>query len=158
MEAAFKAFANFGKTTGDGTQMSLSNSDKWMKQAGVIDGKNVTTTDTAICFNKFKSKTLNFEQFKAFIEALAKEKNLNLPELINKLIKCALPSVAGTTKAVKNAIMQRMTDTSKYTGAHKERFDEAGQGRGLEGRSDNTENTGYVQGYKHKDTYDQKHK
>ena len=27
-----------------------------------------------------------------------------------------------------------MTDTSKYTGAHKLRFDESGKGRGLEGR------------------------
>ena len=27
-----------------------------------------------------------------------------------------------------------MTDTSKYTGAHKQRFDESGKGKGLEGR------------------------
>lgn len=27
-----------------------------------------------------------------------------------------------------------MTDTSKYTGTHKERFDESGKGKGLAGR------------------------
>ncbi len=27
-----------------------------------------------------------------------------------------------------------MTDTSKYTGSHKERFDESGKGKGLAGR------------------------
>lgn len=31
-----------------------------------------------------------------------------------------------------------MTDTSKYTGAHKQRFDASGHGRGAAGRRDNT--------------------
>ena len=30
--------------------------------------------------------------------------------------------------------MDRLTDTSKYTGSHKERFDESGKGKGKEGR------------------------
>lgn len=34
----------------DGTQITLSQSDKWLRQAKVIDGWNVTTTDTAIAF------------------------------------------------------------------------------------------------------------
>lgn len=32
------------------------------------------------------------------------------------------------------SIFDRLTDTSKYTGAHKHRFDESGRGRGLAGR------------------------
>lgn len=52
-----------------------------------------------------------------------------------------------------------MTDTSKYTGSHKERFDESGKGKGLEGRKDHDANAaeGYVGGYKGKDTYDKTH-
>lgn len=52
-----------------------------------------------------------------------------------------------------------MTDTSKYTGSHKERFDEGGKGKGIEGRVDRDEKAaeGYVGGYKGKDTYDKKH-
>lgn len=48
----FAAFSRFGDTASDGKHITLSNSDKWMKQAKVIDGKKVTTTDTSICFKK----------------------------------------------------------------------------------------------------------
>ena len=41
-----------------------------------------------------------------------------------------------------------MTDTSKYTGAHKERFDDSGKGKGVTGREDRFENSGYVGQYK----------
>lgn len=34
--------------------MTLSQADKWFKQAKVIDGKTISTTDTAITFNRFK--------------------------------------------------------------------------------------------------------
>jgi len=50
-----------------------------------------------------------------------------------------------------------MTDTSQYTGAHKERFDAEGHGKGIEGRADKAENTGYVGNYKEAGTYDKKH-
>jgi len=50
-----------------------------------------------------------------------------------------------------------MTDTSQYTGAHKERFDESGHGKGIEGRADLHKNDGYVGNYKGQGTYDSKH-
>ena len=49
-----------------------------------------------------------------------------------------------------------MTDASKYTGAHKERFGADGKGKGIDGRKDRVENTGYVGDYKGAGTYDQK--
>ena len=52
--------------------------------------------------------------------------------------------------------MDRLTDTSKYTGSHKERFDASGKGKGIEGREDVADTSGYVTGYKEKDTYDNK--
>ena len=52
-----------------------------------------------------------------------------------------------------------MTDTKNYTGSHKERFDaETGKGKGKEGRTDTTKNTGYVGEYKGTGTYDAKKK
>jgi len=52
----FAAFSRFGDPASDGKQITLSNSDKWMKQAKVIDAKKITTTDTSIGFKKlFKS-------------------------------------------------------------------------------------------------------
>lgn len=54
------------------------------------------------------------------------------------------------------ATVDRLTDTSKYTGASKKRFDEDGKGKGLAGREDIADDTGYVGGYKNKDTYGKK--
>lgn len=52
--------------------------------------------------------------------------------------------------------MDRLTDTSKYTGSHKERFDESGKGRGKVGREDTPDTSGYVGAYKGSGTYDDK--
>lgn len=54
-------------------------------------------------------------------------------------------------------VTDRLTDTTKYTGAHKTRFDEDGKGKGLEGREEVHDNKGYVQAYKGKDTFDKEH-
>jgi hypothetical protein len=51
---SFKAFSKFGDSKSDGKLITLSQSDKWMKQAKVIDGKKITTTDTGIYFKKQK--------------------------------------------------------------------------------------------------------
>ena len=48
----FEMFSKFGDSGSDGSQITLSQSDKWLRQAGVIDGWQVTTTDTAIAFRK----------------------------------------------------------------------------------------------------------
>lgn len=50
----FRTYAKFGDSKADGKVISLSQSDKWMKQAKVIDGKKITSTDTGIYFKKFK--------------------------------------------------------------------------------------------------------
>jgi hypothetical protein len=34
------------------------------------------------------------------------------------------------------SIFDKLTDPSKYTGTHKERFDSSGKGKGIEGRVD----------------------
>ena len=47
------AFSKFGDTKSDGKFLTLTQSDKWMKQAKIFD-KKLTTTDTAITFNKQK--------------------------------------------------------------------------------------------------------
>lgn len=59
-------------------------------------------------------------------------------------------------KASATGGVDRMTDTSKYTGAHKERFDESGKGKGAAGREDRVDNTGYVGNYKGEGSYGKK--
>lgn len=56
-----------------------------------------------------------------------------------------------TFQAVKaTSTVERLTDTSKYTGSHKQRFDETGKGKGITGRKDLPDNSGYVQGFSKK--------
>ena len=60
-------------------------------------------------------------------------------------------------KVLKSSAVDRLTDSSKYTGSHKERFDESGKGKGLGGRKDLHDKSGYVGGYKEKGSYDDTH-
>lgn len=53
LQHLFAAYSKFGDTRSNGETITLTQSDKWMKQAKVI-GKEITTTDTGICFGKFK--------------------------------------------------------------------------------------------------------
>ena len=59
-------------------------------------------------------------------------------------------------KTSKTGNVSGMTDSSKYTGAHKERFDASGKGKGKEGRADIADNSGYVGNYKGEGTCDKK--
>ena len=52
LKEQFEAFAKFGDKAADGKTIKLSQSDKWFKQAKVIDAKKITTTDTGIAFRK----------------------------------------------------------------------------------------------------------
>ncbi|XP_023017643.1 tubulin polymerization-promoting protein homolog [Leptinotarsa decemlineata] len=155
LDQQFISFAKFGDTKADGKTITLTQIDKWFKQAGVID-KKLTTTDTGITFNKFKSKTIGYTDFLNFIEDLAHQKNIPVDNIKEKLQECGLPGTNKSTQAVHVGAVDRLTDTSKYTGSHKERFDESGHGKGKEGREDLAENTGYVGGYKGQGTYDKK--
>ncbi|CAH1959731.1 unnamed protein product [Acanthoscelides obtectus] len=143
LEYQFVLFAKFGDTNADGKTITLTQIDKWFKQAGVFD-KKLTTTDTAISFGKLKSKTITFKDFCNFIEDLASQKKIPSDEIKDKLIHCGQPGMNKQTQAVKSGAVDRLTDTSKYTGSHKERFDESGKGKGVAGREDVAEDTGYV--------------
>lgn len=157
--ASFKAFSKFGDSKSDGKLITLSQSDKWMKQAKVIDGKKITTTDTGIYFKKHKSTKLGLEQYKTFLDELAKSKKMELAEIKKKMANCGPPGVtAGASGAGKAAsTVDRLTDVTKYTGSHKQRFDETGKGKGIAGRKDVPDASGYVQGYQNKDTYSKAH-
>lgn len=56
----------------------------------------------------------------------------------------------------KAGAVDRLTDSSKYTGSHKERFDESGKGKGKAGREEILDTSGYVSTYKGQGTYDSK--
>ncbi|XP_048402513.1 tubulin polymerization-promoting protein family member 3-like [Stegostoma tigrinum] len=161
---SFKKFAMHGDTASSGNEMNGKNWSKICKDCKVIDGKTVTSTDVDILFSKVKSKSarvITFEEFKMALAELAPKrfKGKSQEEAlasIYALIAGKDPTNAGVTVAYKGGGVDRLTDTSKYTGSHKERFDESGKGKGLSGREDIVENTGYVGNYKGAGTYDEK--
>lgn len=50
----FISFAKFADPNADGKTITLTKSDRWLRQANVLDDDNITMTDTGIAFNKFK--------------------------------------------------------------------------------------------------------
>ncbi|KAM4593669.1 tubulin polymerization-promoting protein family member 3-like [Odontesthes bonariensis] len=164
--SAFRRFAVHGDTKATGKELNGKNWAKLCKDCKVIDGKNVSGTDVDIVFSKVKQKTarvITYEEFQRALEDLApkrfkdqsKEEAL---QSIHKLVEGREPTNVGVTKVAKTATVGRLTDTTRYTGSHKERFDESGRGKGREGREELVDNTGYVGAYKNAGTYDTKGK
>ncbi|KAM5338382.1 tubulin polymerization-promoting protein family member 2 isoform 2-T2 [Glossophaga mutica] len=153
-EKTFQRFAVFGESSSSGTEMNNKNFSKLCKDCGVMDGKTVTSTDVDIVFSKVKAKnarTITFQQFQEAMKELGQKrfKSKNPDEALEnvyKLIEGKDPATTGVTKATTVGGVSRLTDTSKYTGTHKERFDESGKGKGISGREDLTDNSGYSWG------------
>ncbi|KAF8763900.1 Tubulin polymerization-promoting protein like [Argiope bruennichi] len=87
----FKLFAKFGDCKSTGEAITLSNSDKWMKQAKVID-KKLTTTDTGIYYKMVAKtkRTLTIKEYEQFLETLAKNKKADVAEMKQKMTSLAL--------------------------------------------------------------------
>lgn len=165
MEELFKSFCAFGAdksgaagaATLDGAKFA-----KMTKDLKLLD-KNLTSTDVDIIFTKVKPKTerkITFAQFQEALKLLAEKKFPGcadgLEKLQTKMLEGKGPMAHGVTKAVKGGAVDRLTDASKYTGSHKERFDEEGKGKGIAGRKEIVDDSGYVTGYKEKGTFEKK--
>ncbi|TRY80552.1 hypothetical protein TCAL_10963 [Tigriopus californicus] len=99
LKEQFRTFAKFGDRHNDGTHITLSRCDKWLRQSGVIDETLLTTTDTAILFRRM-SKThvwMTFREFQKFLKALAKSKALDLKLIMNALVACGAPQYGKIT-------------------------------------------------------------
>ncbi|XP_076843796.1 tubulin polymerization-promoting protein family member 3-like [Brachyhypopomus gauderio] len=164
VETAFRKFAVHGDSKATGKEINGKNFVKLCKDCKVIDGKNVTSTDVDIVFSKVKAKSARVITFEQFMQAMAElapkrfkgKDQQEALQLLNGLIAGKEPANVGVTKVTKAAAVDRLTDSSKYTGAHKERFDESGKGRGREGREEMPDTSGYVGSYKGQGTYDSK--
>ncbi|KNC96072.1 uncharacterized protein SPPG_08463 [Spizellomyces punctatus DAOM BR117] len=116
---------------------------KFARDNRLIDNKRVTTTDVDIIFNKVKTKGARKLDWNTFIDGLTeiavkkypgKQGRQALDAVISTIMKKGGGPIATGTTPKSDGIVDRLTDTSKYTGTHKLRFDEAGRGRGAEGR------------------------
>merc|ERR1712098_18716 len=160
LKNAFMNFANQGKSGAKVQELDNKNWTKMAKDCGLYN-KTCTSTDGDITFQKFcgnKAKQINFDTFCKFIDELASKYYKGDASAVEKYRQLIVQKGCPDNKATKVATgnnVGKMTDTSQYTGAHKERFDESGKGKGKDGREDVTANDGYVTGYKGKGTYDQ---
>merc|ERR1712013_714594 len=118
LKEKFFLFSKFGDKTADGKTIKLSQSDKWFKQARVIQAKGVSTTDTGIAFRKVskKSPKLSFVEWNKYLDEIATAKRLDVKQMKTKLVDCGEPGFTGGTKVAKSAAVDRLTDTSKYGG------------------------------------------
>merc|ERR1711942_550157 len=161
LKKAFMNFANQGKSGAQVQELDNKNWTKMAKDCGLYN-KTCTSTDGDITFQKYcgnKAKHINFDTFLKFIDEMGTKYYKGDANAVAKyrelIVKKGAPQNNGTKVATGNNV-DKMTDTSYFTGAHKERFDESGKGKGKEGRENVTANDGYVTGYKGKDTYDKK--
>jgi len=161
-KASFHTFCEFGRKEGTKT-MTTKNCTKLFKDCKLYS-KTLTTTDTDIGFSKVKTKgktEITFEEFCNLLKDLAPKykKSVSVDEAVaemqDKICKGST-STSGTTGVSKTGGVAKMTDTSQYTGAHKERFGDDGKGKGIAGREELAANDGYVGNYKGKDTFDKK--
>jgi len=161
LQSTFNAFA----TKGSGKEQTTADFTKWCKDANVF-GKTCNSNHVDISFAKVKpktGKTITFNELDALITEMAKKYKDDhklddagaKEEIMTKLMN-ATPKAHGTTKTSATGGVAKMTDTSKYTGSHKERFDESGKGKGAAGRADTVENSGYVGAYKGEGSYQSK--
>lgn len=163
LAAAMKKFGTKG--TPPGTECNNKDMKKWCEDAGVFTKSN-SSQNYDICFSKCKAKgklNLAVKEVEAVCGEMAKNymKDKKITEAEAKAeimtkMAAAEPKGHGTTKQSKTGGVDKMTDSSQYTGAHKSRFGDDGKGKGKAGREDVASNTGYVGAYKGDGSYEKK--
>ncbi|CAF4004392.1 unnamed protein product [Adineta steineri] len=159
LKEVFDKYSKFGKSESQLKEKDIridsKNLTKMLKDTGVIDSKyssNLFDNDMARVLGKLTTggtyakgiKTFEFQGFKQLIEQVAESKKTSVDSIVEKIQSSGGPSLANVTTTANKETTGRMTDTSQYTGSHKERFDAEGHGKGIEGRADIDKNTGYV--------------
>lgn len=71
--------------------LPLSQSDKWLISARILDMVTLTTTDTGLAFFKFRKRALSFEEYLTYLKDLAESKNLSFEEIKYKMQICGKP-------------------------------------------------------------------
>jgi len=129
---------------------------------GLIDDKKLTKTDVDLIFAKVKAKSARRIELDGWVAGLTEVATKLYPKssgvksplaalVATDLRDLSLGGGGGARLESKDSlnmtdlahalpsdkassVVDRLTDTSKFTGTHKHRFDETGQGKGLAGR------------------------
>ncbi|XP_015188463.1 PREDICTED: TPPP family protein CG45057-like [Polistes dominula] len=110
-ESQFTAYAKYSRPKSDGRRISLSQSDKWMRQAQIFDDK-ITQADTALAFNNLHRETLPIEEYNKFIDDFAESKRLDSSVIRDKMTKCGPPTEERSR--IESVILKKVEDPSGY--------------------------------------------
>ncbi|KAG6802910.1 TPPP family protein [Apis mellifera caucasica] len=93
LEEMFKAYCEMDPVSSDlNVQLiPLSQSDKWLISARILDMVTLTTTDTGLTFFKFRKRALSFEEYLIYLKDLAESKNLDFEDMKYKMQICGKP-------------------------------------------------------------------
>lgn len=169
MDSLREIFAEFCDKTKKGAHTATDKTIRKMCLDCKICGKKLDSNAVDIAFKKHLGnsvKEMDFDSFKQFLggslsEEYARAMGITKDEALHQLIekiKAGSPKMHGTTSVSNDRATQALTNVEGYTGSHKNRFDlETGKGKGLEGRVDRSDSSGYVGNYKGAGTYDKTH-
>eukprot|EP00276_Gloeochaete_wittrockiana_P001128 CAMPEP_0184670590 /NCGR_PEP_ID=MMETSP0308-20130426/82837_1 /TAXON_ID=38269 /ORGANISM="Gloeochaete witrockiana, Strain SAG 46.84" /LENGTH=374 /DNA_ID=CAMNT_0027117383 /DNA_START=201 /DNA_END=1325 /DNA_ORIENTATION=- len=111
--------------------------------------KSLDKTRADLIFAQVKPKgghTINFPEFQNAILQIAKHKSQDVQEVIAQICYADGPSSNATATST-GGVYAKLTDSSQYTGAHKERFNADGTGKGLAGRDSVAKGHGSANAY-----------
>jgi len=133
----FHSYSRLGDRRSDGSHISCSQSDKWLKRLESLMARILTPVDTTILWKRLCKTNIwmNFPTWLKYVEELAVTRGLDIHDVREALILCGKPS-RPSLPFDKSALTTRLTDTSRYGGTHRQRFDSNGQGLGVAGRRD----------------------
>lgn len=137
LKDVFIDFASFGNRTSRGG-LDGRGFVKLIKDCKLLD-KAFTTTDADLIFSNTKVKPkserrITYDEFLIALQLVAERKKRPLDQVIDQ-VTAHRPQAQATTAKADGGIFAKLTDTSKYTGAHKSRFDKDGNGTGGGGGS-----------------------
>ena len=108
---------------------------KFCKDTGLLTPR-FTPTDVDLVFTRVCARgkrKISFDGFEAALGEIALKKGVE-ESALRQLVAASDGPATSCTAAESGGVLDKLTDTSQYTGAHKQRFDADGRGRGLAGR------------------------
>ncbi|XP_076652859.1 tubulin polymerization-promoting protein homolog [Halictus rubicundus] len=74
--------------------LPLTQSDKWLISARILDMVTLTTTDTGLAFFKFRKRALSYDEYLIYLKDLAQIGNLDFEDMKQQLQASGLPRTA----------------------------------------------------------------
>ena len=145
LRAMFDCFAAFGSSRQGVPELDGVRFAKFCTDTKLIDDR-FTLTDVDLTFVRACSKgrrRIDFDGFSRALGLIAQRKGIAATELHTAVLAAPGPLSRGT-HAAHGGVLDKLTDPSQYTGAHKWRFDAEGRGLGLVGRDVIPKGNGHV--------------